>query len=253
MRRSGSASTSTTRSPSCAALELASRGWDVWFYEDIPVRAEAGRPRRAVGGNRQLRLTSSRWRASRRDRPGKQKIDAIHALSLTAGDRLSAIRRRRHDAGRNQPGALRLRRASVGRRHACRAVLAHLSVASAAGRELTTGVRSARVYVLRWRGPDHGGRERNPPRIPACGSPLDPVGDVHPGTRPTGPRAQRANVGSRRYHVRVAGGGSAVTLQRDAAEVHAFRHAARALPPRTGSRPGAKACRTPLTLSAKRR
>ena len=53
---------------------------------------------------------------------------------------------------------------------------------------MTPRVASGRVYVLRWCGPDHGGREWNPPRIPACGSPLDPVGDVHPGTRSTGPR-----------------------------------------------------------------
>ncbi len=67
---------------------------------------------------------------------------------------------------------------------------------------MTAGRDSGRVYVLRWCGPVHGGRERNPPRIPACGSPLDPVGGFHPGTRPASPRARRANVGSLRLQPR---------------------------------------------------
>ena len=73
--------------------------------------------------------------------------------------------------------------------------MAHLGCVDQRG-ELTGGGSSVRVYVRGRCGPDHGGRERNPPRIPACGSPLDPVGDVHPGTRPIGPRVCRTNAGS---------------------------------------------------------
>jgi hypothetical protein len=92
---------------------------------------------------------------------------------------------------------------------------------------LTRTVRSARVYVLRCGGPDHGGRERNPPRIPACGSPLvTPWGTF---TRELVRLAlEHSGRTSARAGNRVAGGGSAVTLQRDAAEVHACRRAARA-------------------------
>ncbi len=64
-----------------------------------------------------------------------------------------------------------------------------------------------------------GAGKGNPPRIPACGSPLDPVGDVHPGTRPVtfqdGWTERRLALASG-Y---VAGNGSAVAPQGDAAEV----------------------------------
>src|SRR5215204_6993100 len=145
-------------------------------------------------------------------------------LSLTAGDGLPGIRRRRHDAGRNQRGPVLLRGASRGWRHGG-AILAP-ERRTCLGRELTKTVRSARVYVLRCGGPDHGGRDRNPPRIPACGSPLDPVGTF---TRELVRLAlEHSGRTSARAGNRVAGGGSAVTLQRDAAEVHACWRAARA-------------------------
>ena len=45
------------------------------------------------------------------------------------------------------------------------------------------------------------GQGTESPRVPACGSPLDPVGDVHPGTRPTSLRAPRTNAGSLRMTI----------------------------------------------------
>ena len=166
-----------------AAQELAARGWDVWFYEDIPyaLKPMALDARLTeIGAATRLEPVArvpaqSTW---------EQKIDAI----LRYPSQLETVFRQYVGVGTTREEISEALTAYAAR--AGDGVMAErfwrLSDAPDRSRELTRAVRSARVYVLRCGGPDHGGRERNPPRIPACGSPLDPVGDVHPGTRPAG-------------------------------------------------------------------
>ena len=89
-----------------------------------------------------------------------------------------------------------------------------------------------------------GAGKGNPPRIPACGSPLDPVGDVHPGTRPVTFQVGWTNVGS---HWPLATLRATDRQSRPKAMPPRFRSLARPIgkPARTGSRSGAKAHRTP--------
>ncbi len=207
-----------------AGVELAQAGWDVWFYEDIPyaLKPDALDSRLADFSQSTPMETAALVPA---EPTWERKLDAI----LKYPSQLETVFRSYVGIGTTRCGDQRSPcgvRARAWVRGCWRSASGAFGSVDPIG-ELTADAASGRVYVRRWCGPDHGGRERNPPRIPACGSPFHPVGAftrelVRPARGPVGRTSARSGL------VRDAGGGSAVALQRDAAEVHAMRRAARA-------------------------